>query len=328
MIIDLHAHIIVPEILREAAPDEGWRPAVQWRDGHQVIDFGGRQIRSAIQEFVNIERILDAQARAGIQHSILSPWVSILRYEAPVQEGLAASRIQNEALLKIARQYPDRVGVLGTVPLQDPALAAEELRRFMAETGFYGVEVAASVQGDTLGHERFEPFWAAAETTGALIFIHPTTRGFELPVMNDYYLWNSVGNPLETTITAAHMVMAGVMERYPALKIVLAHGGGAILALRGRLRHAHSFQPQARAKLTEHPEASLRRLYYDTLTHDSTLLRALIAYVGVDHVLLGSDYPFDMGDADPVGSVRALGLDPASEAKILYENAARLLGLD
>ena len=90
-----------------------------------------------------------------------------------------------------------------------------------------------------LGDERFEPFWAAAEETGALVFIHPTTRGFDAPVFGDYYLWNTVGNPLETTITAAHMVMAGVLERHPGLRVVLAHGGGALPALRGRLRHAH-----------------------------------------------------------------------------------------
>ena len=112
-----------------------------------------------------------------------------------------------------------------------------------------GVEVAASVDGDYLGHDRFADFWAAAEETRALVFVHPTTRGFGIEALNDYYLWNTAGNPLETTITAAHMVMAGVLERHPDLRVLLAHAGGAILALRGRLRHSHSFQPDARSRL-------------------------------------------------------------------------------
>jgi aminocarboxymuconate-semialdehyde decarboxylase len=212
------------------------------------------------------------------------------------------------------------------IPLQDPELAARELETVMGMAGLYGVEVAASVNGVYLGDDHFAPFWAAAESLGALLFIHPTTRGFDSPVFNAYYLWNTVGNPLETTITAAHMTMAGVMETYPRLKVMLAHGGGAILSLRGRLRHAHTFQPQATTRLKQSPENSLRCFYFDTVTHDSNLLRALIDYVGADHVLLGSDYPFDMGMERPTDSVRALGLSPEDEANILGGNAARLMG--
>jgi aminocarboxymuconate-semialdehyde decarboxylase len=155
--------------------------------------------------------------------------------------------------------------------------------------------------------------------------VHPTTRGFDSPAFQDYYLWNTVGNPLETTTAAGHMVMAGVMERHPALRVLLAHGGGALLAVRGRLRHAHGFQPQARSRLHESPEDSIRRFYFDTLTHDDGLLRALIHYAGPDHVLLGSDYPFDMGDPRPADRVRALGLAPDVERAVLGGNAERLL---
>jgi aminocarboxymuconate-semialdehyde decarboxylase len=252
--------------------------------------------------------------------------VSLLRYDAPPEEGLRLSRIYNEALARLAHAQPDRVSALGTVPLPDPELAARELEALVKEPGLHGVEIAASVNGAYLGDDRFEPFWATAAATGVLVFIHPSTRGFGIPALNDYYLWNTVGNPLETTITAAHMVMAGVMERYPHLKVLLAHGGGAILSLRGRLRHAHSFQPQARTCLAGSPEDSLRRFYFDTITHDPALLRSLIEYVGADHVLLGSDYPFDMGVERPAEIVRALNLAPADEAKILSGNAARLFG--
>src|SRR3954454_19973327 len=197
----------------------------------------------------------------------------------------------------------------------------------MADGVLAGVEVAARVQGASLGTVPLEPFWAAAEESGALVFIHPTTRGFDAPVFDEHYLWNAVGNPLETTVTAAHLVMTGTMERHPALRVLLAHGGGAILALRGRLRHAHSFQPQARARLREDPEASLRRFYYDTVVHDPGLLRSLVATVGAERVVLGSDHPFDMGDLRPADTVRAAGLAPDDEAAVLAGNAARLLGL-
>ena len=160
------------------------------------------------------------------------------------------------------------------------------------------------------------------------MFIHPTTRGFENPAFADYYLWNTVGNPLETTVSAAHLVMAGVLEAHPRLVVILAHGGGALPALRGRMSHAYQVQPQARTRLRALPDESLRRLYFDTVVHSAEVLRALVEFAGPDHVLLGSDYPFDMGADRPADAVRALALDPAAEAKILGGNAARLFQLE
>jgi aminocarboxymuconate-semialdehyde decarboxylase len=322
---DVHAHVIVPEI----TGDEAWRPRVYRDDaGAQVVEIGGRQIRAAIAEFVDIDGILAAQDEAGVHRVLLSPWVPLLYYDADPDEGLARARIQNDALVRLVGEHPDRVAALGAVPLQDPELAARELQDLMADGGLKGALVASSVRGVFLGDDRFEPFWEAAEATGALVFVHPTTRGFDSPAFQDYYLWNTVANPLETATAAAHMVVAGVMERYPGLRVLLAHGGGALLAVRGRMRHAHGFQPQARSRLRESPEDSIRRFYFDTLTHDDALLRALIDYAGPDHVLLGSDYPFDMGDARHVDSVRGLGLAPEVEAAILAGNAERLLGLE
>ena len=326
MTFDVHAHVIVPEITREAGDGEPWRPRV-FRDdaGAQVVETGGREIRAAIAEFVDIDGILAAQDEAGVDRVLLCPWVPLLYYDADPDEGLARARIQNDALTGLARAHPDRVSALGAVPLQDPEVAAGELQALMEDGVLKGVEVAASVHGVFLGDDRFDPFWEAAEATGALVFIHPTTRGFDSPAFQDYYLWNTVANPLETATTAAHLVVAGVMERHPELRVLLAHGGGALLAVRGRMRHAHGFQPQAKARLSESPEDSIRRFHFDTLTHDEALLRALIDYAGPDRVLLGSDYPFDMGDARHVDTVRALGLAPDTEAAILAGNAERLL---
>ena len=326
MTFDVHAHVVVPEITRAAGAGESWRPYV-YRDeaGAQVVELDGREVRSALAEFVDIDDILTAQEEAGVERVLLCPWVPLLYYDAEPEEGLRRARIQNDALAGLVRQHPERVAALGALPLQDPESAAGELRALMEGGVLKGVEVAASVRGVFLGDDRFEPFWEAAEETGALVFVHPTTRGFDSPAFQEHYLWNTVGNPLETAATAAHMVMAGVMQRHPALHVLLAHGGGALLAVRGRMRHAHGFQPQARSRLSEPPDESLRRFYFDTLTHDEALLRALIEYAGADHVLLGSDYPFDMGDARHVDSVRALGLPRDVEAAILAGNAERIL---
>ena len=326
MTVDAHAHVIVPEITGEAGGGEPWRPRVfRDEDGAQVVDMAGRQIRAAISEFVDIDGMLAAQDEAGVDRVLLCPWVPLLYYEAEPDEGLARARIQNEALTRLVNAHPERVAALAALPLQDPELAAAELRSLMERGVLKGVEVAASVRGVFLGDDRFEPFWEAAEATGALVFVHPTTRGFDTRAFQDYYLWNTVANPLETAATAAHMVVAGVIERHPRLRVLLAHGGGALLAVRGRLRHAHGFQPQARARLKESPEDSIRRFYFDTLTHDDALLRALIDYAGPGHVLLGSDYPFDMGDSRHVDTVRGLGLDPDVEARILAGNAEELI---
>jgi aminocarboxymuconate-semialdehyde decarboxylase len=298
-VVDAHAHVVVP----------GLGAAVRWDDRGQVVELDGRAIRAAVREFVDLAGILEEQDRAGVDTVVLCPWVNLL--------GRETAR-QNEAL---AAMVGPRVAVLGTVDLARP----EELVEAMRDGRLSGVEVPASVGGDYLGHDRFADFWAAAEDTGALVFVHPTTRGFGLEALDDYYLWNTAGNPLETTITAAHLVMAGVLERHPNLKILLAHAGGAILALRGRLRHSHTFQPDARARLAESPMDSIGRFYLDTVTHDATLLRAAIDFAGADRVLLGSDYPFDMGLERPAEPVRALGLEPADEELVLGGNALRLL---
>jgi aminocarboxymuconate-semialdehyde decarboxylase len=320
--------VIVDEMLRDAGDDAGgsWRPSVRWEDGRQVVEFEGRQIRSAVQDFVVLDEILRAADRAGIDRVVLSPWVPLLFASAEPEEALRRCRLQNQGLARLRSLAPDRVSVLGAVPLQAPEVAAVEVERLTA-AGFAGVEVPASVDDVYLGDPRFESFWAAAERAGALVFVHPTTRGFAAPVFSEHYLWNLVGNPMETTITAAHMVLTGTMERHPALRVLLAHGGGAVVWLRGRLRHGHVVVPAAGRELAEAVDASVDRFLFDALTHDPVVLRALVDAVGADRVLLGSDYPFDMGDRDPVGTIRAAGLGVEAERAVLHGNAERLLGL-
>ena len=322
--VDAHAHVIVREITRNGHPREEWRPRVVRERGRTVVELGGREIRSMVDEVVDVETILAIQARRGIDGVVLCPFVPLLFTEAEPQACLERCRIQNRALAGLVAGDPQRIGALGAVPLQDPELAAAELRAIRAEGVLAGVEITASVGGDYVGEPRFEPFWEAAGETGALVFIHPTTRAFEQPVFAEHYLWNTVGNPFETTIAAAQMTMGGVLERHRDLRVMLAHGGGALPALRGRLRHSHGFQPDARRDLGESPLDSMRRFYFDTVTHDPEVLRALVEWVGPERVLLGSDYPFDMADPDPVATVRSLGLAPEAEHAILGGNASRL----
>lgn len=294
-VVDAHAHVIVPGLGAET----------EWVDGHQIVSFGGREIRSAVREFADLPRILEEQDRAGVDVVVLCPWVNLCGRE---------TERQNEALAGLVGA---RVACLGTIDPERP----DELRELMTDGRLSGVEVPASVGGRYLGHEAFGEFWAAAEETGALVFVHPTTKGFADPVFEEHYLWNTVGNPLETTITAAHLTMSGVMDRHPGLHVLLAHGGGGILALRGRLAHEQSFHGPGRDV-----RAAVRRFFFDTVVHDADVLRALVDFAGADHVLCGSDYPFDMGAERPAELVRALGLAADAEAAILGGNALRLLG--
>lgn len=324
MIIDSHAHIIVPEILIEAAPSEQWRPLVVLENGKQFILYNGKRIGSATREFVFPDRILKEMDHAGVDAVLLCPWVSLVRYDAEAEESLASCQVQNYALAALSESYPGRIAGLGLVPLQDIPLAIRELERLM-KTGLKGVEIGTHINGMYPGDARFRPFWEACEALGVLVFIHPVEGGGRAE-LSDYYMWNVIGNPMETTIAAGHLILSGVLDAYPRLKILLAHGGGALPYLHGRLDRGFEQRPEINRMIARPPTEYLKQFYFDTLTHDPALLRGLVELVGADHVLLGSDYPFDMGSEKPVDFVRSSGLAPDVESRILGDNAARLLG--
>jgi aminocarboxymuconate-semialdehyde decarboxylase len=324
LIIDTHAHIIVPEITRKAAPEEAWRPNVLWQDGKQVVEYAGKRISSATREFVDADRILLEMDRAGVDAVLLCPWVSLARYTAPAAEALATSQVINDALAAIVANHWRRIAALGQVPLQDVALAVKELERLM-QMGFKGVEIGTNVNGVYPGDARFRPFWEACASLDAFTFIHPLEGGGR-PELRDYYMWNVIGNPIETGIAAGHLILSGVLEAYPRLKIMLAHGGGVLPYLRGRLDRGFKMRHEINEHISRLPSEYLRRFYFDAITHDAAALRHLVEFAGPDHVLLGSDYPFDMGDEHPAEVVRAANLDAEAQAKILGGNAARLFG--
>jgi aminocarboxymuconate-semialdehyde decarboxylase len=294
-VVDAHAHVIVPGLGAE----------VRRLDGSQVVSYEGREIRAAVREFVDLGRILEAQDEAGVDVVVLCPWVNLLGREV---------ERQNAALADLVGE---RVAVLGTVDPERP----EQLVELMRDGRLRGVEIPAAPGGACLGDPRFRDFWAAAADTGALVFVHPSTRGFALEAMDEHYLWNTVGNPLETTVSAAHMVGAGVLDEHPGLHVLLAHGGGALPALRGRLAHEQEIHAPGRDV-----RSAIRRFHVDTVVHEEAVLRDLVDVFGADRVLCGSDYPFDMGVERPAEIVRALELPPDDEAKILGGNALRLLG--
>lgn len=156
------------------------------------------------------------------------------------------------------------------------------------------------------------------------MFVHPGTRGLGLEIFDEYYLWNAVANPVETAIAGAQMVMSGLFERHSQLRVLLAHGGGVLPALAGRLERAWHVRDESRRDLREGPQASVRRMYFDTVTHDDARFTSLVSFLGASHVLLGSDHPFDMGSDDPVAAVRTIGLTAADGQLVLGDNARSL----
>jgi aminocarboxymuconate-semialdehyde decarboxylase len=325
LIIDTHCHVIVAEMTAGTVP-EHWRPVVSRENGRYRLGFRGREINSVTGEFTDVAAMLEQAAATGIGHLLLSPWINLVPVDAGLPEARLICQVQNDALAAAAAAHPGRVSAVGAVALQDPVLAGRQLAELVAIPGMCGAEIPSSVGGRYLGDDFFGPFWEAAEASGALVFIHPSTRGFGVPALDGYYLWNSVGNPLETAVAAAHMAVAGVLERHPGLRVLLAHGGGALPAVRGRLRRAFAVRGEARARTTAGPDESLRRFYYDTVTHDRELLAGLIRYAGAGQVVLGSDRPLAMGTDHPVDEVRALGLG-AEEDLVVSGNATRLLGV-
>jgi aminocarboxymuconate-semialdehyde decarboxylase len=323
MIIDTHAHIIVPEILREAKPAEEWRPRVVWENGKQFVEYSGKRIGSATREFVSPEKILDEMNKSGVDAVLLCPWVSLVRYEANAEESLGSCQVQNDALVSLVKKYPQQIAALGMVPLQDIALSIKELERLM-KSGLKGVEIGTHVNGVYPGDARFRPLWEACESLDAFVFIHPVESGGRAE-LRDYYMWNVIGNPMETTVAAGHLILSGMLDAYPRLKILLAHGGGALPYLHGRLDRGFKQRPEINKVISRPPTEYLKQFYFDTITHDPVVLKNLVDHVGADHVLLGSDYPFDMGNENPVDLVRSANLGTENEKKILGDNASQLL---
>lgn len=323
--IDLHAHVVVPEVTTAGGP-ESWRATIEERAEGQVVHCGPLSAGPLPRECSDWPRIVEEMDRARVDVAAVSPVTLLLHYGRLPQEGLAAARLQNDGLARAARDYPGRFAPLGTLPMQDTDPALRELERLDEELGLSGVELGTNVAGAYLGERRFWPVYAEIERRGLCIFIHPVAPlGREK--MARFELVNAVGFPLETTLTVAHMILSGVFDAHPRLKVVLPHGGGSLPYLRGRLEKVHRQRPPAREGTATPPSQALGRLYFDTIVHSSEVLRGLIDWAGPERIVLGSDYPFDMGYEDPAAFVEALGLPPTDTERICGGNARSLLKL-
>ncbi len=272
-------------------------------------------------------RIADMDAMGvDVQALSLSPYQ--LFHWAEGDLGIKAFHLVNDDLAELVRAHPERFFGLGSVPLQDPSAAIQELKRCSLELGFRGIEMATHVNGEELSNPRFESFWATVEELDMVVFIHPT--GFTEPSrFTDHYFFNTIGHPLEETICAGRLIFDGVIERHPGLKFVFAHGGGFLPAYAGRFDHAYKAREDVRHGLPRPPSEYLSTFYFDTMVFEPDQLGFLVDKYGSDHILLGTDYPYDMGETDPLGLLNKVsGLDPDDIDLITGGNAARLFGIE
>jgi aminocarboxymuconate-semialdehyde decarboxylase len=262
--------------------------------------------------------------RQGIDRQIVCLPPFYFAYGAAPERGAAICRAGNDALAAVVARAPHRFAAFGTVPLQSPQAAVAELRRAVEELGLWGVEIGSSVAGAPLDDPALDVFWAACCELGVPVFMHPHHElGGERAVA--YYLGNLFGNPSETALIAARLIFAGVFERFGQLNMILAHGGGTLAYVAGRLDHGYRVRPETKT-IPKPPSAYLSQLYFDIVTHDDALLAYLVERVGAGNVVVGTDRPFDMGIDDPRGTVAKIpGLDDAGRAAILGGNARSFL---
>lgn len=266
--------------------------------------------------------VLDAQ---GISKQLVAPPPPQCYYQSPIEHAVKGSQMVNDGLAEWISHAPDRFAAIGTVPLQDPEASAKELERAMG-LGLKGVMLLTNVDGEEIGDDRFEPFWRKAEELGAFVMIHP--NGFtEGARFHEYYYSNVIGNPLETTTALHYLIFNGVLERMPDLKIYAVHGGGYLPSYSGRIDHAWGARKDCRGALKNPPTESLRKVYFDSVVFTHHQLEYLVKLYGADRILMGSDYPFDMADYDPVEHIATSALTDEEKALVAGENAVRILGL-
>lgn len=325
--VDVHAHVLLPEVDRLVADAPGLAAARELdarRNGPEALAVSGTMVRDRLRLLTDVVHRLAAMDLAGVDVQLVSPSPSHYHYWADPPLARAVCETANTATAKHCAQAPGRLVGLGLVPLQHPDLAVQALDHALGE-GLVGVEIGSHAPGRELSDPAYEPFWELAAETGAILFLHPF--GCTLDERLDrWYLSNSVGQPVENAVALSHLVFSGVLDRHPGLKVVAAHGGGYLPTHLGRANHAWRVRPDARGCARE-PGHYLRRVWFDSLVHDPHVLRGLVHATGPDRVLLGSDFPFDMGTDDPVAALRAAGLPEPDFHAVRGGNAAALLNL-
>lgn len=323
--VDLHNHMITPEVVAFLGKEgERFATRIVERDGRRFFFIQDSALRPIDGPISDAPARLFDMDREGITTQAVSCVPFLMYPEVPADLGLAIAQVNNDSLSAIGRNNPGRFAGLASVPLQDPPAAARELER-AARLGMRGVEIPPKVGDRQLDEPQFEIFWAAAEALGMAVCIHP----FEAAphgALARYFLGNLVGNLYDTGLAAALLIYGGVLERHPALKVVLYHAGGALHSIVGRLDMGYRIVPECRKAIPRPPSMYMERFSFDIIAHDRPMLKHLVHTHGADRFVIGTDYPLRAGIEHPVAEVKALGLAPADEDKILGANARRLLG--
>jgi aminocarboxymuconate-semialdehyde decarboxylase len=326
--VDIHCHYFNQAVAAQVGhlnPAQ-YEPSVTYANA-LTREVNVKQIRDRMPKLTTIETRLKDMDRMGIDMQAVSPAPNQCYYWTDPELGVELARMVNDRLAEIVANWPDRFVALGTVPLQHVDLAVVELERCVKKLGLRGVEINPSVNGMDLTDPRLnlEKFFARAQALDVVVFMHPIgfTHGERL---SDHYFNNVIGNPLETTVAASHLIFDGVMQRHPKLKIVLPHAGGYLAHYWARMDHGYRARPDCRTVIKRPPSSYLSKMYFDTITFDKEILRHMIDKFGPGHVLLGTDYPYDMGEENPLGLIGSVrGLKLAERAMIEGGNAARLL---
>ncbi|MEX2598604.1 MAG: amidohydrolase family protein [Dehalococcoidia bacterium] len=301
MKIDVHAHIH-PESSFEVVPP---RPQ-------------GKNQPDAISDLPTRIRHMD-ERRIDMQLLSVPPFIT--------SQGVEAARALNRGIAEAVQAYPERFRGLATVQMEEPEAAAAELERAVKDLGFVGVEIMSNASGENLNERRFTPFYRKVQELDVPVFIHPHNVVGHGDRLSEFFLSNLIGNPTDTAIAAASLIFGGILKEFPRLKFVLAHGGGTCPYLIGRWDRGWSLELEGPRVIEEPPSTYFKMLYFDALVHNQTALEFLLNKAGADHVLLGSDYPFGMGDPDQVPHIEALDI-PADDKELIFGgNAQRLFKL-
>jgi aminocarboxymuconate-semialdehyde decarboxylase len=329
--IDVHAHYLPESAVRAEARNEVWHGTSFERGpgGVPVAQTGDR--RFVFGSPVHFEPMADRVALMDarrVDTEVLSLLPPLFRYYLPRSEGAAAARALNDELSDLTQRFPGRFLGLATVPLQDVDAAVAELERASRLPGLVGVTVGTHVNGENLDAPGLAPFWSAAQALRSFVFIHPIgprDRG----ALDSYYLRNVIGNPLETTIAASSLMLSGRLDEMPDVTVCLAHGGGYTCTAVGRMDWAHQARGDASSGTASRPRDLYRRFLYDSLTHSDLGLRQLVDSVGADRVVLGTDFPADMGRTDAVAELQAsTSFSTEEKEAILSGNLQRCLPVD
>ena len=301
--------------------------------GH-LLQYGSeltKEVNRAQMEFIrpkmeSLEVRLEDMDRMGVdvQAVAVSPYQYY--YWADPESGAKAARIVNDELAEATSAYPDRFAPMGTVPLQDTEASIEEMRHFVNDLGFRAMEIAAHCEGEEVSSERLQPLWAEAERLGILVMIHTAGLRYERLLKHNFV--NILGHAFDSTMAIAHLIWNGVIENHPDLKIVVAHGGGYLPAYSARMDHGWGARADVAEGVPNPPTSYLEKFHFDTMVFQPDQIEYLVQRYGAEHVMLGTDYPYDMGEDDPLGLIgRATGLSQEQVDLIAGGNAARLLGL-